>query len=121
MSDNQSDNSTDWGAMTAQPLTPIEEADIAVREAQELIWTIEEQLVEAKRQHLRAKGRAQVLRDRPTWKKIFCPQIITTLPNLYTICMQTGYSYALWNGKIFRAGQPGEGMVDTGMVEADIT
>ena len=91
-----------------------------MREAQELLWTLEEQLEEAKRNLTRAKGKAQVLRDRPTWRKIFCPQVITTLPNLYTICMQTGYSYALWNGRIYRAGLPGEGMMDTGMIESDI-
>ncbi len=121
MSDNQSENAKDWGIYAAQPPTPLEEAESAVREAQSLVWTLEEQLEQAKRDFVRAKGKLQVLKDKPSWRKIFCPQTITTLPNIYTVCMQTGYSYALWNGRIYRAGQPGEGMVDTGMLEGDIT
>lgn len=123
MSDNQSDNSDRWGygAATAQPPTAIEEAEAALRDAQELVWALEEQLEEAKRQLTRAKGRVQIVRDRPSWKKIFCPQTIMTLQSIYTACMQTGYTYALWNGRIYRAGNPSEGMVDTGMMESDIT
>lgn len=122
MSDNQSDNSDRWGygAATAQLPTPLEEAEAELREAQALVRQLEEQLEEAKRALTRAKGKVQIVRDRPTWKKIFCPQTITTLQNVYTICMQTGYSYALWNGRIYRAGLPGEGMMDTGMLESDI-
>ena len=121
MSDNQTDNSVDCNTQAVfNPTTALELAEIAVRDAQTLVWTLEEQLEEAKRDFVRAKGKLQLLKDKPTWRKIFCPQTITTLQNIYTICMQTGYSYALWNGRIYRAGQPGEGMVDTGMREEDI-
>ena len=105
---------------TPKVKSEIDMAQDAVRDAQELVWSLEEQLEEAKRQHIRAKGKLQILKDRPTWKKIFCPQTITTLQQIYTTCMQTGYSYALWNGRIYRAGMAGEGMVDTGMLEDDI-
>lgn len=118
MSDNQSENNDRWGQ--SAPVSEIDRADAAVRDAQELVWLLEEQLEEAKRNFTRAKGKLQLLKDKPTWRKIFCPQTITTLQNIYTVCMQTGYSYALWNGRIYRAGLPGEGMVDTGMLEEDI-
>lgn len=118
MSDNQSQNSDRWGQ--SAPVTEIDLADGAVKNAEQLVRTLEQQLEEAKRNLVRANGRLQVLKDKPSWKKIFCPQTITSLQQIYTTCMQTGYKYALWNGSIYMAGNPSEGMVDTGMIEGDI-
>jgi hypothetical protein len=85
------------------------------------VMVAEDALEEAKRALTRAEGRLLLAKNAPTWKKILCPGIQTDLRQLYTNCMQLGYSYALFNGRIYVAGPPAKGMIDTGLTEEDIT
>lgn len=123
MSDNQSENSQQWGAgpLDDGSLDDVAAAEAAVKIAQDSIWHAEEALEEAKRTHTRAKGFLEFIKSRPTWKQILVPTVDMTMPYVYTACMQLGYSFALVNGKIYKAGLPGEQMMDTGMREEDIT
>jgi hypothetical protein len=98
----------------------LESAAAAVESAKQAVWQAEEALIDAKRALSLAEGRHWIAKDRPTWKQIFVPGVIMQPHELYTYCMQTGYSYALWNGKVFKAGRPAEQMIDTGALEADI-
>jgi hypothetical protein len=95
-------------------------AESAVKAAEQAVYQAEEALLDAKRALQKAEGHRWITMDRPTWKQIFVPGVIMQPHELYTYCMQTGYSYALWNGKIFKAGRPAEQMIDTGALEADI-
>jgi len=101
--------------------TKLSQATATVEAAKQHVWQCEEALSDAKRALLRAEAERKLILDPPTWKLVFVPKLLTTPQDLYTTCMQTGYQYALWNGRIFAAGAPGEGMVDTGMLEGDIT
>jgi hypothetical protein len=125
MSDNQSNNSQDWGnpangQRLAHSADPVALAKGVVKLAEQAVDLAEHQLQDAKTALKIAQGRLHIAIDRPTWKKILCPGIIMDESGLYTLCIQSGYSYALWNGRIFRAGNRSEQMVDTGATEADI-
>jgi hypothetical protein len=123
MSDNQSENSKEWRSpvtVHTYELTELAKAEMDVKNTEEAIWQAEDAVVEAKRAHLRAKGYLAFVKDPPTWKKILCPYVGLGQPQAYTMCMQLGYGFVLLEGKIYKAGLPGEQLMDTGMVEGDI-
>lgn len=144
MSDNQSDNTEHWGPESVRahqecadaingPLTTEsirhelsaqEVAHRRVQAAEEAVYQAEDALIEAKMNLEKAKGRLWLITHQPTWKNIFRAGSAFAgnggMANLYTLCMQNGYDGALIYGKIYRAGLPGEGMIDTGLREEDI-
>ena len=126
MSDNQSENSDtcypgfDQAHADTAHAVEIAAAEDAVQAADNALFQAEEAVGEAKRALTRATGRLWLIKERPTWKQIFVAHVDTTADRLYTTCMQTGYRYVLWNGRIYRAGLPSEQLIDTGAIEADI-
>lgn len=133
MSDNQSENSSLWPTVLAGlqksrgsavlhtfELTELAIAEQAVKDTEEAIWQAEQALDDARRDHVKAKGRLAFIKDRPTWKKILCPGVYIEFDRAYAMCMQLGYEFVLINEKIYKAGLPGEQLMDTGMTEEDI-
>lgn len=118
MSDNQSENSAEWGLPRARATAL--DAEREVQRAEQEVSFAEEALREAYAHLRRAEGKLLLQTVHLSWKDILVPKTSAMLENIYTACMQLGYGYALWNGRVFRAGAPGEGMVDTGIVEEDI-
>jgi hypothetical protein len=106
--------------VTAARQAELDAVESAVESAKQAVWQAEDALLDAKLALIAAEGRQWIVKDRPTWKQIFVPGVLMQLHEIYTYCMQTGYSYAMWNGRIFKAGRPSEQMIDTGAVEADI-
>lgn len=108
-------------AAAIEPVPDIRTIELdAVESAELAVFQAEEALLEAKRVLKITEGRRWIVKDSPTWKQIFVPQMLMTPDQLYTQCMQTGYRYVLWNGRIYRAGRPGEQLIDTGVFEEDI-
>jgi hypothetical protein len=101
-------------------LTNLAATEIAVEQTKEAIWQAEEALGEAHRVHHQAKGYLAFIKNPPTWKKILCPSVDLGQSQAYAMCIQLGYEFVLLGGKIYKAGLPGEQLMDTGTVEADI-
>lgn len=117
MSDTQLDSSN-WGNPANQ--TSLAAADEALVIARRRLWELQAAVEEAQDAVLLAEGRVWLERERPTWKEILSPQVPTALSQLYTYCMQLGFKYAVFNDCIYRAGTPGEGMMNTGAKIEDI-
>lgn len=135
MSDNQSENSASWGPGDAKAQATVfegvehitmgdsialAEAEKSVQAAKELVWSMEEQLEEAKRQLVITEGRAHLVRLNPKRHEVLTPSVNHTANQLYTYCMQLGYRFVLLNDKVHYAGRPGEGLMNTGASLGDL-
>lgn len=128
MSDNQSINTETWGnpanrprdVEAPTPVDPTVQAEAEIRDLQQAVWEAEEALHTAKKALKLAEGRLAVAKEKPTWRQIFSPGVLMSSADIYTYCMQTGYSWAIWNNKLFKIGPPGDPFIDTGLTAEDI-
>lgn len=95
-------------------------AEQAAQAARELVWAMEEQLEEAKRQLTLTEGRVHLVRLNPKRHQVLTPSVNHNRDQLYAYCMQLGYSFALLNDKVHYAGRPGEGLMNTGASLGDL-